>query len=49
MTRKRFIKLLMSQGVQRNDAEIIALLAQIKIRSTQTGEQNASRNFTISR
>lgn len=26
MTRKRFIKLLMSQGVQRNDAEAIALM-----------------------
>lgn len=29
MTRKRFIKLLMSQGVQRNDAEAIVRIVQI--------------------
>ncbi len=28
MTRKRFIKLLMSQGVQRNDAEAIARIVR---------------------
>ena len=29
MTRKRFIKLLMSKGVQRNDAEAIAQMVKI--------------------
>ena len=42
MTRKRFIKLLMSRGVQRNDAEAIALLVRIKLKSIEKekGEQN---------
>lgn len=41
MTRKRFIKLLMSKGVQRNDAEKYALLAQIKLKpiEKEKGEQ----------
>nr|DAJ54119.1 MAG TPA: hypothetical protein [Caudoviricetes sp.] len=42
MTRKRFIKLLMGKGVQRNDAEAIALLVRIKLKSIEKekGEQN---------
>ena len=41
MTRKRFIKLLMGKGVQRNDAETIALLVRIKLKSIEKekGEQ----------
>ena len=37
MTRKRFIKLIMSQGVQRNDAEAIARMVRLM---TKEGEQN---------
>ena len=37
MTRKRFIKLLMSQGVQKNDAEAIARMVRLLIKE---GEQN---------
>lgn len=36
MTRKRFIKLLMSRGVQRNDAEKIARMVRIM---KEKGEQ----------
>lgn len=32
MTRKRFVKLLMGVGVQRNEANLLALLAQQKYR-----------------
>ena len=37
MTRKRFIKLIMSQGVQRNDAEDIARMVRLM---KKEGEQN---------
>ena len=37
MTRKRFIKLLMSQGIQRNDAEAIARMVWMM---KKEGEQN---------
>ena len=37
MTRKRFIKLIMSQGVQRNDAEAIARMVRLM---KKVGEQN---------
>ena len=37
MTRKRFIKLLMSQGVQKNDAEAIARMVRLM---EKEGEQN---------
>ena len=37
MTRKRFIKLLMSQGVQKNDAEAIARMVRLM---KKEGEQN---------
>ena len=35
MTRKKFIKLLMSKGVQRNDAEAIARMVWLLKRSEQ--------------
>ena len=37
MTRKRFIMLLMSQGVQKNDAEAIARMVRLM---KKEGEQN---------
>ena len=37
MTRKRFIKLLMSQGVQKNDAEAIARMVRLM---KKEGKQN---------
>ena len=40
MTRKRFIKLLMSQGVQRNDAEAIARIVQILQKAGEQSERN---------
>ena len=45
MTRKRFIKLLMSKGVQRNDSEAIALLVRIKLKSIEKekGEQKCKK------
>ena len=40
MTRKRFIKLLMSQGVQRTDAEAIARIVQILQKAGEQSERN---------
>lgn len=40
MTRKRFIKLLMSQGVQRNDAEAIARMVRMLKKEGEQNERN---------
>ena len=40
MTRKRFIKLLMSQGVQRNDAEAIAHIVRMLQKEGERSERN---------
>ena len=40
MTRKRFIKLLMGKGVQRNDAEAIARMLRILQKEGEQNERN---------
>ena len=40
MTRKGFIKLLMSQGVQRNDAEAIARMVRMLQKEGEQSERN---------
>ena len=40
MTRKRFIKLLMSEGVQRNDAEAIARMVWMMKEKVNKNERN---------
>ena len=40
MTRKRFIKLIMSQGVQRNDAEAIARMVRLMKKEGERSERN---------
>lgn len=40
MTRKRFIKLLMSKGVQRNDAEAIARMVRMLQKVGERNERN---------